>query len=125
MIKLTRVLRIGTLVKYKFRFFSMLTMEQLVQQSDIWLNRVISTRQSMPRNLPPSDKYVKSKGHTDGIYTLWGWDRQCDLAYANAIWQLGQNQKVDRSIGFTHGRSWESLQKLRNCLMRLSGLARN
>ena len=118
MIKLIEVFRIGKLVRYNSRFPSMLTTEQLVQQSDIWLNRVISMRESMSRNLPPGDKYVKSKGYTDGIYTLWGWDRKCDLAYVHAIWELGQNRKAGRSIGFTDGRSWVSLRKLRNCLIR-------
>ena len=52
----------------------------------------------MPRNIPPSEKYVKTKGEIDGTYTLWGWDRQCDLAYVRAIWQKGLNQKVLHSF---------------------------
>ena len=48
----------------------------------------------MPRNIPPSEKYVKTKGVKDGTYTLWGWDRQCDLAYVRQYGQKGLNQRV-------------------------------
>lgn len=68
--------------------------EQLISQSDIWFNRVIAIRETIARKIPPSDRYVKTKGNVDGTYTLWGWDRQCDLAYVRAIWEAGTNQKV-------------------------------
>ena len=70
------------------------TRTQLIQQSNIWLNRVVSIRETMPRKLPPSDDYIKTEGHVDHTYTLWGWDRICDRAYVLAIWQLGKNQEV-------------------------------
>ena len=88
------VLRIGKLLRNPFPFGTPFTRRQLIEQSDIWFNRVITFRESMPRSIPPSENYVKAKGDKDGTYTLWGWDRQSDLAYVQAIWQKGLNQRV-------------------------------
>jgi hypothetical protein len=68
--------------------------EEIVHQADIWFNKIVTIRPSISRNLPPSEKYVKSKGAKDDTYTLWGWDRKCDLIYVQAIWELGLNQIV-------------------------------
>jgi hypothetical protein len=88
------VLRIGTLVQEKFNNRSLFSIKQLLRQSDIWFNKVISIRETIPRNIPPSEKYVETKGNKDGTYTLWGWDRECDLAYVRAMWRKGISQEV-------------------------------
>jgi hypothetical protein len=51
----------------------------------------------MTRLMPPSNKYVETKDDVDGTYTKWGWDRDCDTAYARAVWELGVNQRVSAS----------------------------
>lgn len=69
---------------------------QLLEQADIWFSKIILIRESMPRNLPPSEKPVKGKSGTEGMYSSWGWDRLCDIAYVRAIWQSGINQRACR-----------------------------
>jgi hypothetical protein len=88
------VLHIGRIAQKSTRARTPYTSEQLLRQADIWFKRVIESRETMPRNLPPSEKYVQAKGAKDGTYTLWGWDRQCDVAYVSAIWETGINYKV-------------------------------
>jgi len=87
------VLHIARLVK-KSTPSKNLTTEELIKQSDIWLNKIITIRPKIPRNLPPSNKYIPSKGSVDNTYTLWGWDRKCDEAYVSALWELGVNHRV-------------------------------
>lgn len=94
LIWLTIVLQIGKLVRNFISLKTPFSKEQLVRQADIWFNKIIDTRQRIPRNLPPSESYVKNKGAKDGTYTLWGWDRQCDLSYVFAIWEMGMNKRV-------------------------------
>ena len=86
--------RIGTVVRNSVDRKTPFTEEQLVHQADRWFNSVVAIRETIPRHIPPSDKYVKTKGDVDGTYTVWGWDRQCDLAYVRAIWASGVNKKV-------------------------------
>ena len=69
------MLQIGRLVRESIGLKTPFSKEQLVRQADLWFDRIISTREKIPRNLPPSEKYVKTEGSKDGIYTLWGWDR--------------------------------------------------
>ena len=88
------MLQIGRLVRKSVGLKTPFSKEQLVRQADLWFHRIISTREKIPRNLPPSEKYVKTEGSKDGIYTLWGWDRQCDLSYVSAIWEAGMNKRV-------------------------------
>lgn len=88
------MLQIGRIIRKSISLKTPFEKEQLVRQADIWLNRIISTRERIPRNLPPSEQYVKTKGAKEGTYTLWGWDRQCDLSYVSAIWEVGMNKKV-------------------------------
>jgi hypothetical protein len=88
------VLGIGRVVRDCVQYETPFTHEEIVHQAEIWFNKIITIRQSIPRNLPPSEKYVKSKGAKDDTYTLWGWDRKCDLTYVQAIWELGLNQIV-------------------------------
>jgi len=87
------VLRIANIVRYSFADKAELRVKlALIQQSNIWLRRIIRARMSCPRNLPPSETYIK-KGDKDG-YTLWGWDRQSDTGFVKATWQLGLNLRV-------------------------------
>jgi hypothetical protein len=91
------VLQIGRLVRKSIGLKTPFSKEQLLRQADFWFNEIITTREKIPRNLPPSEEYVKKKGAKDGIYTIWGWDRQCDLSYVSAIWEMGINKKVHSS----------------------------
>ena len=75
------------------------TKDQLLNQANVWFNKVIQARESMPRNFPvgsetPSPKMPDLVATTDDQYTPYGWDRVSDRAYVTAIWQLGVNQKV-------------------------------
>jgi hypothetical protein len=67
---------------------------QILRQSDRWFTKTIATRTKIPRKMPPRGNYKKTKEDTSSEYTSWGWDRQCDLAYVQAIWELGMNRKV-------------------------------
>jgi len=92
------MLRIGRMVRDCVQYETPFSLEEIVHQADIWFNKIITIRPSIPRNLPPSEKYVKSIGAKDDTYTLWGWDRKCDLTYVQAIWELGLNQiTLDKS----------------------------
>lgn len=93
-IYLIAVLQIGRIVRNSIDLRTPFSKEQLVRQADIWFSKIIDTREKIPRNLPPSEKYIKKEGAKDGIYTLWGWDRQCDLSYVSAIWEVGMDNKV-------------------------------
>ena len=89
------VLRIGKLVRECKDNETPFSMETILHQSDSWLNNAIAIREAMPRNMPPTEKYKNNKQDKPGEYSSWGWDRQCDLAYVQAIWELGMNQKVN------------------------------
>jgi hypothetical protein len=88
------VLRIGRTLRSCIATDTPFTMHQLLQQAEIWFNRIVAIQEKIPRNLPPSNKYIGGKDGKDGAYTLWKWDRKCDATYACAIWELGMNQKV-------------------------------
>jgi hypothetical protein len=88
------VLQIGILVQQCNQVNTPFSERQLLEQANIWFNRVILIRESMPRNLPPSEKPVKNKSNSKGTYSPWGWDRLCDVAYVRAIWQSGVNLRV-------------------------------
>jgi hypothetical protein len=92
------VFRIGRLLQSSFKDQKKFTRRQLINQSDIWLDRVITTRESMPRHVPPGKKYRKTKTSVDGTYTDWGWDRICDKTYVTAIWALSQNKRVSHKL---------------------------
>lgn len=76
------------------------TKEELINQANLWFNKVIQVRESMPRNFPVGSnppRFVSSRplvAPTDDHYTPYGWDAVSDRAYISAIWQLGLNQKV-------------------------------
>ena len=94
----------------------------------MWFDKIIDIRQKIPRNLPPSEKYVNAKGAKDGTYTLWGWDRQCDLSYVSAIWELGMTKRVPSKATRSSQANLRCLvrtMKRRDCLTELWTWARN
>jgi hypothetical protein len=90
------VLRIAIIVR---KFIPKMTPKyfgrtQLLEQSNIWLTKVITTRESMPRTLPPGAKYIPPKDTPLGTYTKWGREQVSDMVYVRALWELGSNHEV-------------------------------
>jgi len=88
------VLRIGLILRQFIEITTPFTKEQLIHQSDLWFNKIISIREEMVLAIASDNKSQEEKREQDGTYTSWGWDRLCNQALVLAMWELGVNQKV-------------------------------